>query len=70
MSKRGASPEQIDMLDVFHRESSAEIKEKVEQYRKMSETIPESVYDRISELKVTARKIESDSKHTALNKAV
>ena len=36
----------------------------------MSGTIPESVYERISELKLTARKIESDSKHTALNKAV
>ena len=58
------------MLDAFHRESADEIKEKVEQYRKMSGTIPESVYERISELKLTARKIESDSKHTALNKAV
>ena len=70
MCKRGASQEQIDMLDAFHRESADEIKEKVEQYRKMSGTIPESVYERISELKLTARKIESDSKHTALNKAV
>ena len=70
MCKRGASQEQIDMLDAFHRESADEIKEKVEQYKDKHEQIPESVYDRISELKVTARKIESFSKKTALNKAV
>ena len=70
MCKRGASQEQIDMLDAFHKESAAEIKEKVEQYKDKHEQIPESVYDRISELKVTARKIESFSKKTALNKAV